>query len=146
MRVSPSKPFEFRGPAPIFEPLVVAMSRFLRNNGLSLVMFALFFIFLGGQSLAGWKHYNESQRQHGEEAVGWGEYVTTGEFIESVFENWESEFLQMAAFILLSALLVQRGAAESKKPDPKDSERDSNIVAGPDSPEPVRRGGLWLKV
>lgn len=36
-------------------------------------------------------------------------------FIEAVFENWESEFLQMAAFVFLSAILYQQGSPESRK-------------------------------
>jgi hypothetical protein len=34
-----------------------------------------------------------------------------------VFENWESEFLQMAAYVILTAFLFQRGSAESRDPD-----------------------------
>ena len=47
--------------------------------------------------------------------VGYVRYLTTGHFVEATFENWESEFLQMAAFVLLTAVLVQKGSAESKK-------------------------------
>ena len=47
--------------------------------------------------------------------------MTSGEFVESTAENWESEFFQMAAFVLLSAFLFQRGSAESKDPDEKSS-------------------------
>ena len=34
-----------------------------------------------------------------------------------MFENWESEFLQMAAYVVLTIFLFQKGASESKKPD-----------------------------
>ena len=97
-------------------------------------------------SVAGWLYHNQEQAQHGQPANTWGEYVRSGDFLESVAENWESEFLQMAAFLLLSAILVQRGAAESKKPD--GDERDANPLAErrPDSPWPVQRGGLALKL
>ncbi len=97
------------------------MRRFLRDNGLSLVMFGCFFVFVGGQSIAGMHQYNDDRRQHGHLAVSYGEYLRSGDFIEALFENWESEFLQMAAFVLLSAILVQRGAAESKDPAVSDS-------------------------
>ena len=63
---------------------------------------------------------------------------------EADFENWESEFLQMSAYVMLTAILFQRGSAESKDPDepasqdqdPKDKQHD---VA---APWPVRIGGL----
>ena len=34
-----------------------------------------------------------------------------------MFENWESEFLQMAVYVMLTAWLFQRGSVESKDPD-----------------------------
>ena len=58
------------------------MKRFLEDNGLSLVLFALFFLFLGGQAVTGWSEYNSEQRQHGSEEVAFGAYLTTGHFGE----------------------------------------------------------------
>ena len=43
-------------------------------------------------------------------------YAATGHWWESVFENWESEFLQMAVFVLLTTVLVQKGSPESRRP------------------------------
>ena len=40
----------------------------------------------------------------------------TGHDWEATFENWESEFLQMAAFILLTTFLIQKGSPESRRP------------------------------
>ena len=99
------------------------MRRRIRDNGLSIVMFGLFFLFWIGQSLVGWAHYNDEQRAHQQPTIGWSAYLKAGDFLESTFENWESEFFQMAAFLILSAVLVQRGAAESKKPAGEDDER-----------------------
>ena len=123
------------------------MRRTLRDNGLSTVMFGLFALFLVGMSLAGQRQYNEEQAAHGEESVSYVGYVQTGHFVEAVFENWESEFLQMGGFVLLTVFLFQKGSPESKKPggdepedeDPRTSERD-------DAPWLVRTGGvkLWL--
>lgn len=45
------------------------------------------------------------------------EYLGEGDFLEAVTENWESEFLQMAMFVLLTVFLYQKGSAESKDPD-----------------------------
>lgn len=122
-----------------------AIHRVLRDNGLSLVLVALFIFFLVGQALAGQRHYNEEQMQHGQQPVSMSEYVTSGDFLEATAENWESEFLQMAAYVLFTCFLFQRGSAESKKigeaepvdRDPRNSKRNQ------DAPWPVRRGG-WV--
>lgn len=73
------------------------------------------------------------------------EYLTSGAFLSGVFENWESEFLQMSAYVVLTAYLFQRGSAESKDPDgPEEVDQDPAERAGEQkSPLPVRVGGLW---
>lgn len=118
------------------------MKRFIRDNGLSLVMLLAFLVCFVGQSFAGLHHHNDEQRAHGRPEIGYGDYVRSGDFLEATFENWESEFFQMAAFVILSAMLIQRGAAESKKPD--EPEEDPVAEKTPDSPAPVHRGGLAL--
>ena len=124
-------------------------SNTLRNNGLSIVWMVLFLVFMGGQAVAGHQVYNDEQTQHGEQAVSFGAYLGTGHFGEAVFENWESEFLQMAMFVILTAFLFQKGASESKDPE-KDHEpvdEDPRSHRGdPDAPGPVKRGGLVLKL
>ena len=113
---------------------------------LSIVLFGLFAVFLVGQSLTGWRTYNSDQQEHGEQAVGYGSYLTTGHFVEATFENWESEFLQMGAYVVLTVWLVQKGSSESKPPtgdpqldaDPR-TQRDDD-----DAPGPVRAGGWRL--
>jgi hypothetical protein len=82
------------------------MRRVLRDNGLSITMFALFLIFLVAQSIAGWKSNNSDNEQHRQPPESYGEYLTSGAFVEATFENWESEFLQMGAYVVLTALLA----------------------------------------
>jgi hypothetical protein len=121
------------------------MSRFVRNNGLSIVLFGLFFVFVAGQSVAGLARYNEERQEHRRPSVSYGDYLRSGDFIESVFENWESEFLQMTAFVMLSAALSQRGAAESRDPDGEpELDADPLRERTADSPWPVRHGGVIL--
>src|SRR5690349_4753768 len=93
------------------------MRRFLRNNGLSLVLLGIFLGTVIGQSITGFQVYNNDQRDHNQPAVGFTAYLTTGHFIEAIFENWESEFLQDAAYVILTVYLFQRGSSESKDPD-----------------------------
>jgi hypothetical protein len=118
------------------------MGKFIREHSLTLAMFLLFAFAIIGQTLTGWNVYNEDQQEHGSQPVGLGEYLTTGHFGEAVFENWESEFLQMGVYVLLTVWLRQRGAAESKPidgDDEVDREPDPNRR---DAPWPVRRGRL----
>ena len=69
------------------------MRRFLHDNGLSVAMFGLFFVFVTAQSVMGFLDYNSTEEEHGRPPVGYVEYLTSGDFVEAVFENWESEFL-----------------------------------------------------
>jgi hypothetical protein len=116
--------------------------RVFRDNALSIVMFGAFFIFWAGQAATGWVHQNEERSWHGEQPLAFGQYLQSGEFLEATAENWESEFFQMAAFVFLSAFLVQRGSAESKKPN--EPPEDPRKRRRPNSPSPVHRGGLLL--
>ena len=122
------------------------MPRFFRYNGLSIVLFSLFALFLIGQTLAGWLHFNEEQGEHGQAAVGLLEYLGTGAYGEAVFENWESEFLQMGLYVVLTVFLFQKGSSESKDPDRKeDVDREPLLKRDhPGVPLPVRKGGLAL--
>jgi hypothetical protein len=124
------------------------MRRIFHENGLSIVFFLLFFLSLIGQSLTGLSEYNEDQKEHGQPEVAYTEYLTTGHFIEATFENWESEFLQMAAFVVLTVFLYQKGSAESK--DPYRTEEFDVVPAKSrlpsDAPAPVRRGGFVGKL
>jgi hypothetical protein len=103
------------------------MRKFFSNNGLTVVLLALFLISIVGQWLTGWAYHNEELARHGGEAIGPIAFLGDPQFLATVFENWESEFLQMSAFVMLTAILVQKGAAESKKPD--DGARDDDLGA-----------------
>jgi hypothetical protein len=120
----------------------------MRNHGLSITLTVLFLVFMGAQTITGWYAFNAEQREHEEAQTTLGEYLRSGHFIEATAENWESEFLQMAAYVLLTVSLFQRGSSESKKIDaPEAVDRDPRLSrAKPDAPWPVRRGGWVLKL
>jgi hypothetical protein len=119
-----------------------------KNNGLSLVLLGLFGLTLLGQGVTGWIEHNSDELAHGGAAVLFSVYLTTGHFWEATGENWESEFLQMGMFVLLTTFLYQKGSAESKRPgvleeqdvDPRDFRNE------PDVPGPVKRGGWRLRL
>jgi hypothetical protein len=114
----------------------------LRDNGLTIALMALFLFSFVGQTLAGWNNYNDEQKQRHEPQVSVVEYAKTGNYVESVFENWESEFLQMAIYVVLTAMLFQVGSPESNDPNEEESEEENKVT--PESPWPVHKGGMWL--
>ena len=122
------------------------MRRILHENGLSITLGALFVIILVGQSLTGHQHYNEEQQEHGQSPLTYVEYITGNHFLEATMENWESEFLQMFFFVVLTAFLYQKGSAESKKLDEEEPvDRDAEKSKRKrNAPWPVRKGGFVL--
>jgi hypothetical protein len=85
------------------------MRRVLHQHGLTIALLGLFLLSIVGQAIAGARAYDDDQKDHGQPEVGLLGYLTTGQFVESVFENWESEFLQMGVYVLLTAYLHQKG-------------------------------------
>jgi hypothetical protein len=118
-------------------------SGFFYKNGLSLFLFVCFFLFWLGQSLTGWAENNQDLLQHGAPPLAFSHYLGSAHFIEATFENWESEFLQMFLYVLVTVWLRQQGSAESKGLEgPEDVDRPPS--PHPDAPWPVRRGGIIL--
>jgi hypothetical protein len=125
------------------------LGRFLRENGLSLVLAACFLFSLVGQSIAGRLEYNEDQRLHEEPTVGYVAYLGSPHFFEALTENWESEFLQIFAFVLFTAVLYQKGSSESKKlneTEPSSRDPRGSKSKSAKTPWPVRKGGLVLRI
>ncbi len=124
------------------------MRKWAKEHGLLLANAGLFLAFYGGMILSGAAAYSEDQAAHGQPAVTVLEYLSTGDFVEATFENWESEFLQMAMYVILTVFLFQKGSSESKpmgKTAPQDQDpRDATIKNT--TPWAVKRGGLVLKL
>ena len=112
-----------------------AVKRFLRNNGLSFVFLLLFVIALIGQFFSGYAEHNKEREEEGQALLSVSEYFYSGHFIQATFENWESEFLQMVLFVVLTISLRQKGSSESKKPEGKE-EVDRE-------PSAKRKGSPW---
>jgi predicted nucleic acid-binding protein len=119
--------------------------RWIRDNGLTVALMLLFAASILGQWVAGWHVANEDAARHGAPLMSLWSYAISPEFLSSVFENWESEFLQMSAYVVLTAILFQRGSAESKDPDETDP-RDQDLAAQArkaDAPSILRWGPIW---
>ncbi|WIB67014.1 hypothetical protein DEI93_13780 [Curtobacterium sp. MCBD17_035] len=117
-----------------------------RRNGLLLVNLIAFLVFFAGMVFSGWHVANADALEHGQAAESLGAFLRSGDFVEATFENWESEFLQMGSYVVLTSFLFQRGSSESKPldetaeqdDDPREHRDDARV------PWPVRRGGLVL--
>jgi len=118
--------------------------KILKDNGLTIVLLLATAVTIIGMFLTGLTVYNDELAEHGAGVISPGEYITTAHFLSALFENWESEFLQMSAYVMLTAFLFQRGSAESKDPD-EASPQDADPADDKDkaeAPLPVRMGGL----
>jgi hypothetical protein len=102
--------------------LVVSMVRSIRDErtagrslwrefGLGLVLVLLFIASWIGQAVTQWQKFTDDQLAHGARP-GVGDFLA--EFGMSTFENWQSEFLQLFTFVVLAALYIHKGSAESK--------------------------------
>jgi hypothetical protein len=122
------------------------MRKFIYQNGLSITFLVLFLISLIGQIFTGFNEYNKEREEEGTYKIEVSQYLKSGHFLQSTFENWESEFLQMALFVVLTISLRQKGSSESKsfdddeEVDREPSSRRKNV------PWPVKKGGIVLQV
>jgi len=124
----------------------MTMNKFLANNSLSLSFALLFVLAMGGQLYFGYAKYIKEIEELGAKPESLGNYLQSGHFLQATFEDWESEFLQMALFVVLTISLQQKGSSESKdfdRTEEVDREPDPNRK---DAPWPVKKGGLILKL
>lgn len=129
----------------IAQPPKSGIYKFLYENSLSLVVLVLIILSLLGQIFTGWYEYNDELKQMDLAELSWNQYLTSGHFIEATFENWESEFLQMGLYVLLTVWLRQKGSSESKDPYNKE-EVDREPKPNKDVAWPVHAGGVWLRL
>lgn len=122
------------------------MKKFLHHNSLSVVFILLFAGTLVGQIFCGIAQYNNELADDGATAVTLQQYLTSGHFVESTFENWESEFLQMGLFVWLTIFLRQKGSSESKGFDGTEEVDREPSAKRKAAPWPVKKGGLWLGI
>ena len=120
------------------------MGKIFRNNGLSIVFFIFFLIAITGQAYTGFIEHNEERVEEGMQELSLGKYLRSGHFLQSTFENWESEFLQMGLFVLLTISLYQKGSSESKKLDEEEEVDREPSAKREGAPWPVRKGGFIL--
>lgn len=100
-----------------------------RRNGLSIVLFLLLACFLVGQVWTGFLSHNQELHEAHRAGLDLWAYLHSGHFVSATFENWESEFLQMGMYVLITVRLRQKGSAESRPL--KGEEEEERILPGP---------------
>ena len=97
-----------------------------KHFGLSLAFCILFLTSWAAHGVAEWQVYTDQQTSHNQ-PTELGDFAA--EFAQSTLENWQSEFLQLFSFVVMSALLIHRGSAESKDGDQRIEEALRRIEA-----------------
>jgi hypothetical protein len=122
------------------------MKNFFKNNSLSITFVLLFLFSLIAQAYFGYHEHNKELNELGAASISANTYLRSGHFLQSTFENWESEFLQMALIVILTIFLKQKGSSESKSFDKKEAVDREPSAKRKDAPWPVKRGGVILKI
>jgi hypothetical protein len=86
----------------------------LYGRSLSGVMTFFFLASLLAQSIAGRASFNGDLIDRNQDPVSWRAYVASSEFWNRTLQNWQSEFLAVAAMAAFAIYLRERGSPESK--------------------------------
>jgi hypothetical protein len=97
------------------------------GNSFLIVMLVIYLGSWLGQSTTAWTEFNNTQRQHDEEAVSWLHYLGKPDFWEKSLQNWQSEFLALGTMVILTVYLRQRGSPESKPVGAPHDETSTNV-------------------
>jgi hypothetical protein len=65
----------------------------------------------------GWVEFVADQQSHGQTAEAFGDSGYFWSWGQATFENWQSEFLQVFTFVVLTTFLVHRRSHESPDTD-----------------------------
>jgi hypothetical protein len=90
---------------------------FWQNYNLSIVLFILFMVTWSIQMVTGWYEFKAEEQDHQQIATIFGESGYIWYFLQSTMENWQSEFLQLLTFVVLTSFLIHKGSHESKDSD-----------------------------
>jgi hypothetical protein len=91
--------------------------RIWHDYGLSITLVVLFLAAWSLQTWSGWVEYSAEQVAHGQTPLAFGDDGYIWRWAQATFENWQSEFLQVFVFIVLTTFLVHRRSHESPDTD-----------------------------
>ena len=69
------------------------------------------------QIWTGWHEFSAEQAAHGQMASWFGNDGYSWSALKATMENWQSEFLQLLTFVVLTAFFIHKGSHESKDTD-----------------------------
>lgn len=84
------------------------------EHSLSLAFAVLFVFSFAVHAYAGCRAYSEEQNAHGEPSLNMLQYLGSSRFWFESFQNWQSEFLAIAAMVILTIYLREKASPESK--------------------------------
>lgn len=119
-------------------------ANFLKRNALSITFFLLMVVSIIGQIYTGWKEHNDFLNSYDQPGTSMSAYLASGHFLQATFENWESEFFQMALFVILTVFMKQEGSSESRPMEEEPTDKEGECKPLKNSPWPVRKGGFAL--
>jgi len=93
------------------------MKQVWRDYGLSITLIGLLLISWTLQTWMGWTEFVSEQQQHGQVAQAFGPDGYFWRWGQATFENWQSEFLQVFIFVVLTTFLIHRRSHESPDTD-----------------------------
>ena len=93
------------------------MRRIWRDYGLSITLIGLFLVSWALQTWMGWVEFVSEQEAHNQAAEAFGPDGYFWRWGQATFENWQSEFLQVFVFVVLTTFLVHRKSHESPDTD-----------------------------
>lgn len=82
-----------------------------REFSLGLTFLVLFFTTWGAHLITSWQVFTDQAHTDGV-TPEIGDFAA--EFGQGTLENWQSEFLQLFSFVVMAALFIHKGSAESK--------------------------------
>lgn len=82
-----------------------------REFSLGLILMMLFFGSWAAHAITEWQIFTDDQLSHGE-TPRIGNFMS--QFFETTLQNWQSEFLELFAFVVLASLYIHKGSGESK--------------------------------
>ena len=93
------------------------LKRWWQNYNLSIILSALFLVSWALQTWAGWVKFSANQEEHQQVAALFGPSGYVFDWLAATMENWQSEFLQLLTFVVLTASFIHKGSHESKDSD-----------------------------
>jgi hypothetical protein len=90
------------------------MRKLLKERNLGFVLLVLFLGTWAIQGWSGWQEFQAEQTEHGQSSAFWGASGYIWPFIQATMENWQSEFLQLLTFVILTSFLLWKGSPESR--------------------------------